>query len=177
MNRQGSGGGGGGGGGGKKAATPTTNSKDIMASSSNRQIGLQIGSAWFQRKINLRPQHRGVHLVTEEILRQIPELSYFSVGLCHIMGNYKIVLPCRHWKSDFCSHCSAWVAQQGDSLNQLRSAFEWRFFFSAVQGGGIIVMDTWKRKVEKREQEEEGWGVGDVPVHVKLNGTECTVSC
>lgn len=103
MNRQGSGGGGGGGGGGKKAATPTTNSKDIMASSSNRQIGLQIGSAWFQRKINLRPQHRGVHLVTEEILRQIPELSYFSVGLCHIMGNYKIVLPCRHWKSDFCS--------------------------------------------------------------------------
>lgn len=52
-------------------------------------------------------------------------------------------------------------------------------FFSAVQGGGIIVMDTWKRKVEKREQEEEGWGVGvgGVPVHVKLNGTECTVSC
>ncbi|XP_046417610.1 UPF0047 protein YjbQ isoform X3 [Neodiprion fabricii] len=50
--------------------------------SSNR--GIQIGSAWFQKKINLRPQHRGVHLVTEEILRQIPELCQFSVGLCHI---------------------------------------------------------------------------------------------
>ncbi|XP_011192425.1 UPF0047 protein YjbQ [Zeugodacus cucurbitae] len=46
--------------------------------------GLQIGSAWFQRKINLRPQHRGVHLVTEEILRQMPELGQFSVGLCHV---------------------------------------------------------------------------------------------
>lgn len=93
---EGGGGGGGGGGGSKKAATPTSNnnnSKDIMASSSNRQIGLQIGSAWFQRKINLRPQHRGVHLVTEEILRQIPELSCFSVGLCHVQSNYHSLVP------------------------------------------------------------------------------------
>ncbi|KAE8751652.1 hypothetical protein FOCC_FOCC001500 [Frankliniella occidentalis] len=50
--------------------------------SSNR--GIQIGSAWFQRKINLRPQHRGVHLVTEEILRQMPEIGQFSVGLFHV---------------------------------------------------------------------------------------------
>lgn len=54
--------------------------------SSNR--GIQIGSAWFQRKINLRPQHRGVHLVTEEILRQMPELGQFSVGLCHVQSKY-----------------------------------------------------------------------------------------
>jgi len=56
-----------------------------MASSSR---GIHIGSAWFQRKINLRPQHRGVHLVTEEILKQIPEISQFSVGLCHIQSKY-----------------------------------------------------------------------------------------
>jgi len=56
-----------------------------MASSSR---GIQIGSAWFQRKINLRPQHRGVHLVTEEILKQIPEISQFSVGLCHIQSKH-----------------------------------------------------------------------------------------
>lgn len=54
----------------------------IMASSTSR--GIQIGSAWFQRKLNLRPQHRGVHLVTEEILRQMPEMCQFSVGLCHV---------------------------------------------------------------------------------------------
>lgn len=53
---------------------------------SNR--GIQIGSAWFQRKLNLRPQHRGVHLVTEEILKQVPELSQFAVGLCHIQSEY-----------------------------------------------------------------------------------------
>lgn len=50
--------------------------------SSNR--GIQIGSAWYQIKINLRPQHRGVHLITDEIVGQIPELYQFSVGLCHI---------------------------------------------------------------------------------------------
>lgn len=52
--------------------------------SSNR--GIQIGSAWFQRKMNLRPQHRGVHLVTEEILRQMPEICQFSVGLFHVQS-------------------------------------------------------------------------------------------
>ena len=64
--------------------------------------GLIVGpNAWLQRKVHLRPQHRGVHLVTEEILRgvsemrslsfityaqyfQLPELSQFSVGLMHI---------------------------------------------------------------------------------------------
>lgn len=54
--------------------------------SSNRRI--QIGSAWFQTKINLRPQRRGIHHVTEEILRRIPELCEFSVGLCHIQSEF-----------------------------------------------------------------------------------------
>jgi hypothetical protein len=48
------GGGGGGGGGGSGIG------------------GIIIGQpAWLQRRIHLRPQHRGVHLVTEEILRQV----------------------------------------------------------------------------------------------------------
>lgn len=59
--------------------------------SSNR--GIQIGSAWFQRKINLRPQHRGVHLVTEEIMRQMPEICQFSVGLCHVQSKYCQFVP------------------------------------------------------------------------------------
>lgn len=63
----------------------------MAASNSNHRGttgGIQLGSAWFQRKINLRPQHRGVHLVTEEILRQMPELGQFSVGLCHVQSEY-----------------------------------------------------------------------------------------
>ena len=49
---------------------------------------LHIGSAWFQRKIKLRPQKRGVHLVTDEILRQVPELKQFSVGMCHLQSKF-----------------------------------------------------------------------------------------
>lgn len=64
----------------------------MAASNSNHRGtsggGIQLGSAWFQRKINLRPQHRGVHLVTEEILRQMPELGQFSVGLCHVQSKH-----------------------------------------------------------------------------------------
>jgi hypothetical protein len=59
-----------------------------MASSNHRGGGIQHGSAWFQRKINLRPQHRGIHLVTEEILRQMPEVSQFSVGIFHVQSEF-----------------------------------------------------------------------------------------
>lgn len=67
----------------KLATTNNSDSKSNMASSARI---IQTNSAWFQKKINLRPQHRGVHLVTEEILRQIPELSQFAMGLCHVQS-------------------------------------------------------------------------------------------
>lgn len=66
--------------------------KSFTMASTNRGSGIQIGSAWFQRKINLRPQHRGVHLITEEILKQMPELAQFSVGLCHVQSKYCTVV-------------------------------------------------------------------------------------
>ncbi|XP_015925694.1 UPF0047 protein YjbQ [Parasteatoda tepidariorum] len=55
-----------------------------MATASTSNGIVKQGSAWFQKKINLRPVHRGCHLVTDEILKQIPELSNFAVGLFHI---------------------------------------------------------------------------------------------
>jgi secondary thiamine-phosphate synthase enzyme len=39
--------------------------------------------AWLQREIRLRARPRGFHLVTEEILQQLPELREFEVGLAH----------------------------------------------------------------------------------------------
>ena len=64
-------GGGGGGGGGPGAGSTGVNLGAIV-------VG-QPG--WLQRKIHLRPQHRGVHLVTEEILRQVRFLV--CLGLSH----------------------------------------------------------------------------------------------
>jgi secondary thiamine-phosphate synthase enzyme len=39
---------------------------------------------WFQKEINLLPKNRGFHLVTDEILRQLPELNKVEIGLLHI---------------------------------------------------------------------------------------------
>ncbi|MEH6358046.1 MAG: secondary thiamine-phosphate synthase enzyme YjbQ [Pseudomonadales bacterium] len=39
---------------------------------------------WFQKTINLKPQSRGFHLVTEEVEAQLPELSELKVGLAHL---------------------------------------------------------------------------------------------
>ena len=39
---------------------------------------------WIQKEINLRARARGFHLITEEILRELPELRNFKVGMMNI---------------------------------------------------------------------------------------------
>lgn len=39
---------------------------------------------WHQARIQLMPKTRGFHIVTDEIERQLPELSQFSVGILHL---------------------------------------------------------------------------------------------
>lgn len=40
--------------------------------------------SWFQKEIVLARKRRGFHLVTSEILKQVPEIKDFRVGLAHI---------------------------------------------------------------------------------------------
>jgi secondary thiamine-phosphate synthase enzyme len=39
---------------------------------------------WAQHQVTLEPRPRGFHLVTDEVVRGVPELSSMSVGLCHV---------------------------------------------------------------------------------------------
>ena len=39
---------------------------------------------WYQQTLTLGPKSRGFHLVTDEIVRQLPELERFQVGLVHL---------------------------------------------------------------------------------------------
>ena len=39
---------------------------------------------WLQREIRLQPLPRGFHLVTTEVVRELPELEELAVGLCHL---------------------------------------------------------------------------------------------
>src|SRR5437660_5109945 len=40
---------------------------------------------WVQRPITLEPRGRGFHLVTDEILGAVPELSELSTGILHLL--------------------------------------------------------------------------------------------
>ena len=39
---------------------------------------------WYQKEIVLSPKRRGFHLVTREIVSQVPEIGDLSTGLAHI---------------------------------------------------------------------------------------------
>lgn len=41
-------------------------------------------SKWFQKEITLPAYSRGCHLVTREILQQVPEIDQISIGLFHV---------------------------------------------------------------------------------------------
>ncbi|MEG3132792.1 secondary thiamine-phosphate synthase enzyme YjbQ [Rouxiella sp. T17] len=39
---------------------------------------------WFQKELKLKQRARGFHLVTDEILQQIPEIRQLSIGMCNV---------------------------------------------------------------------------------------------
>jgi secondary thiamine-phosphate synthase enzyme len=39
---------------------------------------------WIQKEIRLKPRARGFHLITEELLRELPELRHFRIGMMNI---------------------------------------------------------------------------------------------
>jgi secondary thiamine-phosphate synthase enzyme len=39
---------------------------------------------WIQKQIRLSPKQRGFHVITKEILQQVPEIKEISVGIAHI---------------------------------------------------------------------------------------------
>jgi secondary thiamine-phosphate synthase enzyme len=39
---------------------------------------------WMQREIRLKARSRGFHLITEELLRELPELRNFKIGMMNV---------------------------------------------------------------------------------------------
>jgi len=39
---------------------------------------------WYQKQFSLSPKSRGFHLITDEVLREVPEIRKIDVGLAHI---------------------------------------------------------------------------------------------
>lgn len=40
---------------------------------------------WIQKELRLKPHQRGFHLITDEVLAQLPELTQLKVGLLNVL--------------------------------------------------------------------------------------------
>jgi len=40
---------------------------------------------WYQKEIKLAPQSRGFHLVTNEVINQVPEIANIKTGIAHLL--------------------------------------------------------------------------------------------
>ena len=92
---------------------------------------------WLQKEIRLQPRPRGFHLVTDEVLRALPELREFGVGMMNI----------------FIRHTSASLTLNENADPTVRQDFE-QWFNRAVR----------EDEPYYRHQDE---GADDMPAHIK----------
>lgn len=55
---------------------------------------------WVQKSIGLKPRPRGFHLITAEILAQLPELAQLEVGLLHLFIQHTSASLCINENAD-----------------------------------------------------------------------------
>jgi secondary thiamine-phosphate synthase enzyme len=94
---------------------------------------------WLQREITLRPRERGFHLVTREVLDELPELGELRVGILQL----------------FIRHTSASLTLNENASPDVRRDFE-RHFDEAVPEDAPY----WTHTTE---------GPDDMPAHIKAS--------
>ncbi len=103
--------------------------------------------SWLQKEITLPSKRRGFHLVTQEIVAQLPELRDYAVGLAHI----------------FILHTSASLTLNENADPTVRQDFESHFNRMAPENAPYYI-HTYE-------------GPDDMPAHLKasLLGSSVTV--
>ncbi|MCO4784944.1 secondary thiamine-phosphate synthase enzyme YjbQ [Marinomonas atlantica] len=102
---------------------------------------------WFQKEVTLTARKRGFHLVTEEILRQLPELRKLKLGLLNV----------------FIKHSSASLTINENADPTVRVDFE-SFFNHVVPENEPYYQHTYE-------------GSDDMPAHLKSSilGSSLTI--
>ncbi len=101
---------------------------------------------WIQKEIILSPKSRGFHLVTREIVQQLPELHDFRIGLAHI----------------FMQHTSASLALNENADPTVRQDMEAHF--------NQMVPENMPYYMHNYE------GPDDMPAHIKAVLLGCSVT-
>ncbi|MDQ6915763.1 MAG: secondary thiamine-phosphate synthase enzyme YjbQ, partial [Actinomycetota bacterium] len=94
---------------------------------------------WAQRQVRLRPRPRGFHLVTDEVLDEVPEIADLRVGLVHV----------------FMRHTSASLTLNENASRDVRRDFESHFNAAVPEDAPY-----WTHTVE---------GPDDMPAHIKAS--------
>ena len=55
---------------------------------------------WYQKEIRLQPRSRGFHLITDEIVQQVPEIKSVRYGLCHLFIKHTSASLCINENAD-----------------------------------------------------------------------------
>jgi secondary thiamine-phosphate synthase enzyme len=56
--------------------------------------------AWFQKTVTLAPRPRGVHLITDELERAVPEIARLRVGVAHVFIQHTSASLCINENAD-----------------------------------------------------------------------------
>jgi len=102
---------------------------------------------WFQKEIKLQQKKRGFHLITNEIVNQVPEIKKISIGLLHV----------------FIQHTSASLTLNENADPDVRADMESHFNKIAPENPSHYVHTT--------------EGTDDMPAHIKasLLGSSVTI--
>lgn len=101
---------------------------------------------WLQKEIRLKPRARGFHLITDELLRELPELRDFHVGMMNV----------------FIMHTSASLSINENADPTVRQDFE-SWFNHAVREDEPYYL----------HQDE---GSDDLPAHIKASLLGCSLN-
>lgn len=94
---------------------------------------------WFQKEISLPARKRGFHLITGELLREIPEIQQISIGMANI----------------FIKHTSASLTINENADPDVRRDME-TYFSKSVPDGAPYFVHTME-------------GADDMPAHIKAS--------
>jgi len=94
---------------------------------------------WIQKKINISPKSRGFHIITDEILKNTPELKDFKIGIFQL----------------FIKHTSASLTINENTDQTVRTDFESHFNMLAPENQNYY--------------EHTFEGSDDIPAHLKAS--------
>ena len=101
---------------------------------------------WIHKQLTLKAKSRGFHLVSDEILEQLPQLNQFNIGMMNI----------------FIQHTSASLTINEDAAPTVRADFE-QFFNRCVKEN-----EPYYRHLDE--------GSDDMPAHLKNSILGCSLN-